>query len=328
MNADESRQPGAIGIVDIACALPKMVVSSEEIAARHGFDNDFIRDKLGIRQRRIVSGSETTATLAADAAHAVLQQGHVATETIDLLIVVTQTPDHLLPHTSALVHERLGLRRDCAVFDVSLGCSGWVYGLSIVQAMMQGQSMRRALLVTADTYSRLMDPGDRATAPLFGDGAAATLIGSDPQYRIGRITFGTDGASHAALIARASGTAPGHAEPLHMDGRAIFNFMMTEIPADVDRCLALNAVSKDDIDLWIFHQASRFMLETLGKRLSLPPEKLTIDLDDIGNTTSSTIPIALSRTAMTSKAGPQRIFVSGFGVGLSWSSAVLFRRSQ
>lgn len=322
---DTAVQSPDLGIVDVAYALPERVVSSEEIAARHGFDTAFIRDKLGISRRHIVSDSETTSSLAAAAGRAVLRQSRLAAEAIDLLIVVTQTPDHLVPHTSALVHDAMKLRRDCAVFDISLGCSGWVYGLSTALGLMQTQGMQRALLVTADTYSRLIDPGDRATAPLFGDGAAATLLGPQPRYRVGRTTFGSDGASHGALIARGSGAAPGEGSALHMDGRAIFNFMMTEIPANIDRCLAQNGIRREDIDLWVFHQASRFLLETLGKHLSLPRERIVVDLDDIGNTTSSTIPIALARAVLAGNASPQRIFVSGFGVGLSWSSSVLFR---
>ncbi len=312
-----------LGIAAIRHALPAVVEDNVDLVARHGFDRGFIEQKLGIATRHKAGAGETTASLAADAGRAVLAETATDPAAVDVLIVVTQTPDYLLPHVSALVHGELGLAPGVAAFDVSLGCSGFVYGLGLILPVMQANGWRTGLLITSETYSRLISPADRATAPLFGDGAAATLISAAPRYRVGKAVYGTDGASHQALIARGSGTAPGAREPLYMDGRAIFNFMMKEVPKSIDACLAANGLGRDDIGLWVFHQASGYMLKMLGRQLGIPADRLVIDLEDVGNTVSSTIPLALERAVLTREPAPSRVLVSGFGVGLSWASAVL-----
>ncbi len=316
------------GIAHVSVVLPETVVASEDIAARHGFDLGFLTDKLGIRERRHAAAEETTADLATEATRRLLAETGLDPAALDLLIVVTQTPDYCLPHVSALVHGRLDLPPRVAAFDINLGCSGFVYGLSAARAMMQAEGFDTAILVTAETYSKIMDPGDRATAPLFGDGAAATLLTRTPLYLPGRFTFGSKGGDHQSLIARGTGSAPGPRESLFMDGRGIFNFVMQVMPGEIAACLERNALATDDIDLWVFHQASRFMLDTLRGRLGLPEDKVVVDLGDCGNTTSSTVPIALARHVLTVDNKPKRVFISGFGVGLSWASTVLTLRQQ
>lgn len=315
-----------IGLSHIAHALPLQTVSSKEIAETHGFEETFITDKLGIASRHIASGDETVSSLAIEAGQKVLAKAGIAPEQIDLLILVTQTPDYTLPHTSALVQHALGLPKTTAAFDISLGCSGFVYGLSVAQSMLAQQGMKTALLITSETYSKIMAPDDRSTAPLFGDGAAATIVTADtPLYQPGKFTFGTDGGRHEALIARGTGYRSGDREPLFMNGRGIFTFMMNEIPADIDRCLERNGLEKKDIDTWVFHQASQYMIEMLAKRLGIAKESAIVDLADTGNTTSSTIPIALERCVLPRNEPPKHVFISGFGVGLSWASTVLSR---
>jgi len=314
-----------LGLQHIAYHVPEGVVSNTVLCERHGFEEAFIRDKLGIAQRHIAAADESTGDLAVTAAQKLLAETGVAPGDIDCLVVVTQTPDYTLPHTAALVQQRLGLPRDVATFDISLGCSGYVYGLATVLAFMEAQGMEHGLLITAEEYSRLMDEGDRATAPLFGDGAAATLLGPRPRYRLGKAAFGTDGAGAPSLIARGTGSRTEPRQPLYMDGRAIFNFMMTRVPENVAACLERNGLAQDDIDLWVFHQASRYLLTTLAKRMGLDPAKVAIELADVGNTTSSTIPIALARTAFAADPAPARVLICGFGVGLSWGSVVLER---
>lgn len=315
-----------IGLSHIAHALPRRIVSSGEIAAAHGFEEAFISDKLGIASRHIAAEDETVSSLAIEAGRKVLAKAGIEPEQIDILILVTQTPDYTLPHTSALVQDGLGLPKTTAAFDISLGCSGFVYGLSVAQSMLAQQEQKTALLITSETYSKLMDPDDRSTAPLFGDGAAATIVTANaPLYRPGKFTFGTDGGRHEALIARGTGYRSGEREPLFMNGRGIFTFMMSEIPADIDLCLERNGLEKGDIDTWVFHQASQYMIEMLSKRLGIPRESAVIDLADTGNTTSSTIPIALERCVLNRHEPPKHVFISGFGVGLSWASTVLSR---
>ena len=314
-----------LGLQHIAYHVPEGVVSNAALCQRHGFEEAFIRDKLGIAQRHIAAADESTGDLAVVAAEKALAEGGVGRDDIECLVVVTQTPDYTLPHTAALVQERLGLHQGVASFDISLGCSGYVYGLATVLAFMEAQGMRHGLLITAEEYSRLMDEADRATAPLFGDGAAATLLGPEPRYRLGKAAFGTDGSGASSLIARGTGSRAGPRRPLFMDGRAIFNFMMTRVPENVADCLARNGLEQEQIDLWVFHQASGYLLTTLAKRMNLDPGKLAIELADVGNTTSSTIPIALARTAFAADPAPERVLICGFGVGLSWASVVLER---
>lgn len=314
-----------IGIAGIATALPQQVITAEELAATHGFERSFIAEKLGIVSKHVVSGKETTVSLASEAVRSVLVGTGTDPSEIQVLLLVTQTPDYLIPHCSALVQAATNLPRSIAAFDVSLGCSGYVYGLSILKGFMQANGFSRGLLVTAETYSRIIAPDDRTTQPLFGDAATATLLTDTPVYRIGECTFGTDGSLAEALILRGSGAKDGAREFLKMDGRAIFNFVLGNIPGDIARCLNANGLEAKDIDSWVFHQASRYILEALAKRLDVPVDRVVVDMEDVGNTTSSTIPIALQRHILGVPAPSNRIGICGFGVGLSWASTVLTR---
>lgn len=318
----------SLGIRHIAYHVPDGVLTNDTLVERHGFDEAFIKNKLGIDTRHIAAAEESTSDLAVAAGQKVLAECNIDPATVDCLVVVTQTPDYVLPHTAALVQERMGIPTSAASFDLSLGCSGYVYGLTVALSFMSAQGLTNGLLITAEQYSKLLDQADRATAPLFGDGAAATVLGDSPIYTLGKATFGTDGTGASALIAKGTGTRDGQKQPLFMDGREIFNFMMTRVPESVDACLAQNGLKKEEIDLWVFHQASRYMITMLAKRLGIDMTKVVIEMDDIGNTTSSTIPIALNRYLGKSESRPKNILISGFGVGLSWASAVLYQVEQ
>jgi 3-oxoacyl-[acyl-carrier-protein] synthase III len=314
-----------VGIEDIAYAVPEGIIETNEaLIETHGFDAKFITEKLGIEERRKVGPDETVSGLSVRAARTLLEATKTDPASIEFLAVVTQTPDYCLPHVGAIVQQELGLPTSVASFDLGLGCSGYVYGLSLAKAFMASEGLSRGILVTAEAYSRLLDPGDRATSPLFGDGASATLLSTNPRYLIGKGTFGTNGAQHEALIARGTGTKPGVREALFMDGRAIFSFMMSEVPKDVAACLERNNLQLEQIDHFVFHQASKFMLQSVSKRMRLDPAKVIIDIADFGNTTSSTIPIALKRRILDD-TDATNILLSGFGVGLSWASTVLTR---
>lgn len=312
-----------IGISEIASYLPGEPIGNAKLVAQHDFDEAFIRDKLGISSRHIAREGEYVSDLATVATQTLLDKSGVDRTSISLLIVVTQTPDYCLPHVSALVQERTGLPTTIAAFDVSLGCSGYVYGLALAQGMMASQGFTRGLLVTAETYSKVISEADRATAPLFGDGATATLLTDASVYDIGCTVFGTDGKGADSLIARGSAVRRDRIEPLFMDGRAIFNFVMTKVPKLVEDCLAANGLTRDDIDLWVFHQASRYMLDSLAPRLKVPKDKLVIDIAQTGNTTSSSIPLILEKSVLDTGLRPARVLLCGFGVGLSWGATIL-----
>jgi 3-oxoacyl-[acyl-carrier-protein] synthase-3 len=309
------------GIADIAHAFGGRRIDNAAEGRLHGFDEAFVRDKLGIVTRYAATDAQATSDLAADAAKAVLDKTGTKAADIHALVVVTQTPDYQMPHTAALVQKMLGVPAHAATFDMSLGCSGYVYGLAALLPMMQASGFRRALLVTADCYSKVMDPADRATAPLFSDAAAATLLSDQPLYTAGKPLYGTEGAGAEALIVKCGGSrAPAERSKLFMDGRAIYSFAMSRIPRHVEQCLALNGLTLGDIDRFVFHQANRFMLESLRDRMKLPHEKVVIAVEDGGNTVGSTIPIALEGLL---PERPRRVLVCGFGVGLSWATNVL-----
>ena len=304
-----------IGIQDIAVYIPPQRVSNLEVQTSLDVDEAFLRDKIGVTERAVKASNEDTSDLAYKALQALLEKTALAPEAIDVLILVTQNPDTNLPHTSAIVHGRAGLRDGCAAFDISLGCSGYVYGLSVLQSFMATNGMRHGVLVTADPYSKIVDPADRNTVLLFGDAATATLIGQSPRFVAAPFTFGTRGAMHEALICRDG--------VLAMNGREIFNFAAKMVPADVTELLAHAQLHADDVDAYIFHQGSRYIVDTIAKRLHLDMTKVRSDILSYGNTVSSSIPILLAHELNNSSVNV--VALSGFGVGLSWASCILRR---
>lgn len=316
------------GISAIATYLPTRIVDNDEIITRFGFDRPFLDGKLGIGRRHIAAEDETVGDMAVSAAKHLIESTGLDPATVDLLVLCTQNPDYRLPTTADLVQHRLGLRTSIAAFDINQGCSGYVYGLSIVAAMMPLHRFRAAILITAEAYSKVIDPSDRNTVPLFGDAATATLVVPDGAGRLGAFTFGSDGSGANDLIVRGGGCRHPAApiagnDALHMNGRAIYNFMMRRVPADVRSCLSANALTEEEIDLFLFHQASRFMVESLVKEMRLPPEKVPIRIAGTGNTVSSTIPLLIDALGGTAALSGKTALLSGFGVGLSWASTVV-----
>jgi 3-oxoacyl-[acyl-carrier-protein] synthase-3 len=317
------------GIGHITYVFPEETLDNDELRRRFEFKPDFLEVKLGIDRRYRARWGDSTSDLCAAAVDRLLGESGVAAAAIDALIVVTLNPDYTMPHTAALVQEKCGLAKRVASFDVALGCSGYVYGLSLADAMMRANGFSRVVLVTAVNFSRITDEESRATLPIFGDAATATLLTTDrPRYFLGRCTYGTDGAMAEAIIVRGSGTAGEGDGKLEMDGRGVFNFMMREVPPDVERCLELNGLVKDDVTTWVFHQASNYMVENLAGRLGIPRERVILDLQDGGNTSSCTIPLTLRRRVFDGDRLPDIIGISGFGVGASWASSFLFKNPR
>ena len=314
-----------VGIAAISFSLPPGRLDNLEIGKRHNFPPDFITDKLGILSRHQLSNSSQVSDIASDAVRALFSETGIGPDDIQFLALVTQTGDFSLPHTSAIVQEKTGLPETAFVFDISLGCSGFVMGLDIAIGTMERLSLDRGILVTADAYTKIVNPGDRSTSPLFGDAAAATLLSRSPKWVVGQSAFGSRGALHDKLIVRGSGSAGGKQESLYMDGRAILDFTRKSVPQSVKSALEANGVSLEDIDHFVFHQANGFVLDTLTRDLELDAEKVVRSFSDIGNTTSSSVPIALKREVIESSSAGSVVLISGFGVGLSWSSSVLFR---
>lgn len=317
------------GIRHITYHFPETALGNDELRQRFEFSPGFLEEKLGIERRYLARYGDTTSDMCAAAVDRLLDEAGERPAAIDALLLVTLNPDYIMPHTAALVQQKCGLPKSVASFDIALGCSGYVYGLAVADAMMRTHGFARLVLVTAVNFSRITDPESRATVPIFGDAATATLLTTDrPRYVLGRSTFGTDGAMAEAIIVRGSGTAGEGDGKLEMDGRAVFNFMMREVPPDVERCLELNGLALEDVDTWVFHQASNYMVENLARRLGIPAERVVLDIEDGGNTSSCTIPVTLRRRVLDTDPLPEIVGLSGFGVGASWASSVLFRNDD
>ena len=306
----------------IGTYLPEKTVGNDELIERFEWDREFLEVKLGIHQRHIAAEGEGASDMGVAAAEDLFAKcPDLRREDVQLLIVCTQNPDYGLPHTSALVQDRLGLPTTTACFDVGLGCSGFVYGLSIVHSMLETLNLTNALIVTSDPYSKVIDPADRGTSPLFGDGAAATWISrTGAGGQIGLFTFGTDGAGARNLIVEPDADG---VRCLSMNGRAIFEFMLERIPGDLARCAESNGLTTDEIDLFLLHQASAHMLGYVTKRMKLDPARVPIHMQDTGNLVSSSIPFLIARLAGQGDLAGKTTLLSGFGVGLSWASTVV-----
>jgi 3-oxoacyl-[acyl-carrier-protein] synthase-3 len=315
-------------ILQVASALPVATLDNAELAASgSNWSAESIEAKTGIIRRHVAAKNECTSDLAVAAAQQLFAKGACQKQEIDYLILCTQTPDYLLPNTACLVQERLGLGRSVGAIDVNLGCSGYVYALGLAKGLIETGQASRVLLITADTYSKLLAPDDFSVRSLFGDGATATLLGASPANTpaLGPFVYGTDGSGAENLIARGGGLRePGSVLPrLTMNGPEIFSFTLSAVPRLVRQLMAQAEITPEDIDLFVFHQANRYMLEHLRDKLSLPDKKFPITLREQGNTVSSSVPMALDTQASRGelKQGA-RLMLVGFGVGYSWGATL------
>lgn len=324
--------------------LPEKVISNQDLATEFPeWPVEKIQGKTGIVERHVAAANECASDLAAAAARKLFDSGVCAPGEIDYLLLCTQSPDYFLPTTACLLQDRLGIPHRAGALDFNLGCSGFVYGLGLVQGLIRTEQASKVLLITAETYTKFIHPRDRGVRTLFGDAAAATLLTSVP----GRgdlhssYVFGTDGSGAKNLIVPAGGlrqrcsleTAEAHidgngswrsADNLFMEGAEIFNFTLRAIPECVGELLTRSGKSLDDVDLFVFHQANQYMLDHLRGKLKIPREKLFLWLTSCGNTVSSTIPIALKHAVAEGRLGRgQTVMLVGFGVGYSWGATLL-----
>lgn len=303
-----------LGIKYIASYLPKTKISNYDKKEKFGLDDKFIETKLGVKSQCIKEATEKASDLCVKAYANLLKKHEIDTDIVDCCIVVTQNPDYKLPHTSAIVHGKLNLSQNCACFDINLGCSGYIYGLSNILSFMQSNDLKNGLLFTADPYSEIVDPEDRDTALIFGDGATVTYISDKGKFMPKSFSFGTNGSSYKELICE---------NKLYMNGRAVYNFAATTIPKHIQELLKKNNLDDSDIDKYILHQGSKFIVDTIRMRLKVDKSKVPFDMYEYGNTISSSIPIILEKELNNNDN--KTIILSGFGVGLSWASAILER---
>ncbi|WP_020405767.1 ketoacyl-ACP synthase III [Hahella ganghwensis] len=304
-----------IGIEHISTYLPAGRIENLSRLEQFGINDTFISDKIGMVQLAVKDKADDTSDLCVKAVNQLLiEKGEILSE-IECLIVCTQNPDHYgLPHTSAIVHGKLDLPSNCACFDVSLGCSGYVYSLSIIRSFMEANGYKKGLLITADPYSKVIDMNDKNTSLLFGDAATVTLMSDQPKWQIGKCVFGTDGSRNEAIQVRASD------RKFEMAGRAVLDFCANIVPDNIRETLALNNFQIGDIDKFILHQGSKFIVNMIIKRMDLDPAKVPFEASSYGNTVSSSIPMILAN-----ENDAQSLVLSGFGVGVSWGSVVLMR---
>ena len=322
--------------------LPEKILSTAELSAEFPeWSVEKIDAKTGISQRHISAPDECSSDLAVAAARKLFDSGACSPEDIDYLLLCTQSPDYFLPTTACLVQDRLGIPTSAGALDFNLGCSGYVYGLGLAEGLIATEQARKILLLTAETYTKFLHPLDKSVRTIFGDAAAATLLTATAQPSLGPFVYGTDGKGATNLIVPAGGmrrprtpetatTAEDDsgntrtADNLFMDGAEIFNFTLSAVPKSVNALLEKAHLSLGQIDLFVFHQANRYMLEHLRKRIKIPTEKFQVSMEHCGNTVSSTLPIALHHAIHEGRLKKDMtVMLVGFGVGYSWGATLL-----
>lgn len=325
----------------ISYNLPEKILTNADIAKDFPeWTEEKIASKIGIIERHITVEGETASDLACGAAEKLFTTNKIDRETIDYLIFVTQSPDYHLPTTACTIQTRLGLSKKITAIDVNLGCSGFVTGLSLAKAVVVSGQAQNVLLLTAETYSKYMHERDKSNRTIFGDGAAATLVSSEGIARIGNFVIGTDGNGAENLIVK-TGCArnpkplndlkfddydnPHSSDNLYMDGPAILNYSLESIPQLFKDVLEKNGEEKDSIDLHVYHQANIFLANLERRKLKIVPEKYYVNISKVGNTVSSTIPIALCMALEdgTLKQG-MKVLSMAQGLGYTWGGMVLY----
>lgn len=304
-----------IGIEEIAAYIPDNFISNEELLQRFQIKEEFLKNKIGVLNRSLMLPDEDVVKMCVKAFEGLLKREEYIKD-VEVVVVVTQNPGESIPHISALLHKELGLSNGVACFDISLGCSGYVYGLSIIESFMLKNGMKKGLLFTADPYSKIIDREDKNSL-LFGDAATVTVVGTEPILYLKNVLFGTNGTEGWNCLIKQQGI-------LKMNGRQVFNLVATLVPAQIKELMKIENIDENDIDLHIFHQGSKYIIQVLQERLGFQEEKVVFDIEKYGNTISSSIPLILMKNIH--KKYIKRVLISGFGVGFSFASGILIRK--
>lgn len=330
-----------IFIKAISYSLPERVITNAELAREFPeWTEEKIEKKLGIKERHVISENETASDVAVSAAENLFKENGTDKSEIDFLIFCSQSPDYFLPTTACIIQQRLGLNNNIGAVDLNLGCSGWIFGLSIAKGMIAGGIAKNVLLLTSETYSRYLHPRDKGNRTIFGDGAAATLVSASGMARIGEFVFGTDGNGAENLIVKTGAARqpsalgdlqfddfgnPKSSDYLYMNGTEILNYTLDRIPSLIGDVLKKNSVSIDDIDLHVYHQANKYIANLQRVKMKIPMEKYYCCFEKMGNTVSSTIPIALCEALKDGsiQVGTKVLSVAQ-GLGYSWGGVMMF----
>lgn len=326
----------------ISYYLPEAILSNDLINQEFPeWDIEKISSKTGINSRHISANDEFSSDMAVKAADKLFTEHNIDKSNIDFLLFCTQSPDYFLPTTACIIQEKLGLNTTIGALDFNLGCSGFIYGLSLAKGLIAGGMANNVLLITSETYSKFIHPKDKSNKTIFGDAAAATLISSETGFcSIGNFVFGTDGKGADNLIVKQGGMRfpvssdnedisdefgnVRNDKNLFMNGTEIFNFTGEFVPKLTEAILEKSNLTKDSVDLFVFHQANKYMLNHLRKKIKIPEEKFFIAMQHCGNTVSSTIPIALYEAQKEEKlVNIHNLILAGFGVGYSWAACNL-----
>jgi len=319
--------------------LPEKILTNDELLKEFPeWTTEKVSSKIGINQRHVVEDTECASDLAINAGLRLFQEYNIDPIKIDFILFCTQSPDYFLPTSACIIQDKLGIPKYSGALDFNLGCSGFVYGLSLAKGLVIGGIAKNVLLITAETYTKFIHPKDKVNRSIFGDAASATLISNDGFAEICDFSLGTDGSGANNLIVKTGGLRspekkndilfsegnPVSSDYLFMDGAEIFVFTLEAVPLLVNKTLLKNNISQNDVDLFVFHQANRYMLNFLRKKLNIEEEKFYYCLENFGNTVSSTIPIALKEALLNSIISQNfKVLIAGFGVGYSWAGTIL-----
>lgn len=335
-----------VRISGIACAVPEMVVKNDVFVARFGAEQMQKFEKMvGVKERHVAPIGMTTSDLAFRAVNEI--KDCWASDNVDAIVFVSQTPDYCLPATACVLQKRMGVKKSCVAFDVNLGCSGFVYGMYIASSLINGGNVKKVALLGGDCSLKPVSGDDPSAAPLFGDSGFAVILDRDEAATPIDYSFCTDGSGYKAivqpgvtyagrmpvafdettkvcdfgnLLTRGETCAPSE---LHMDGMDVFNFTINEVPDLIKEQIARSGLTEADIDLMVLHQANKFVLKNVAMAIGFSMKKVPISMDRYGNTSSSSIPITLcDYKEQNPDIGKKKVLMSGFGVGLSWGTLV------
>lgn len=331
-----------VGITSISAAVPKNVINNYEYTEH--FSKEEVKDvvdKIGVFERRFTDDKTTSSDLCFAAAEKLLNDNDINRAEIDLLIFVSQTPDFRMPATSVILQHRLGLNNSCIAFDINLGCSAFLYGMSVVYSMMENSGLRKALILDGETRSKVYSPKDRRTAFIFGDAGVAALVERDDKFGQSSFSLNSDGSRENLIKINGGGYRnPSSIETLrerevdeygnirndeqgYMNGGDVFTFVNREVPRDIKKMLEYTNRDKDSFDYLIFHQANNFINTHVAKKLKLDMSKIPSTIEKYGNTSSVSVPLTIVSELKDKMEGNKDLLLSAFGVGMTWATAVV-----
>lgn len=335
-----------ISIKGISCCVPARIERNVDIQNQPAEDIQKFIDVTGVEERRIADADVCTSDLCMQAATKALSAVQWEKESIEILVFVSQTADYILPVTSAMLQDRLGFSKDCIAFDIPLGCSGYVYGISVITGMMKAFGLKRGILLAGDTSSKWISKNDKSTYPLFGDAGSATLFETDVINSTINFDLGTDGSGYKTIIIPDGGSRNTVSElsfaeveydagirrnqcQLALEGMDVFSFGISQAPKTVNKLMEAFAIDKEQVDYFVFHQANMMMNKMIAKKLKLPVEKVPYSLKHFGNTSSATIPLTVVTELKSQLEEKDLTFIfCGFGVGLSWGTIHLTLKKE